>query len=74
MTEEKLLQPLTFNSIIYMSTESNMNNYVFANGFVDNHLTLKPITTITNSKTPLNDFSFSLFWILPFPNLQVFEN
>ena len=74
MSEEKLLEPLTFNSIIYLSTESNMNNFVFSNGFVDNYLSLKPISTITNSKTPLNDFSFCLFVILPFPNLQSFES
>lgn len=39
--EKELLKPVTYGSIIYLSTESNLDSYMFCDGFVDKNVKLK---------------------------------
>jgi hypothetical protein len=41
MSDEQTLQPVTFGSVIYLSTEMNLNSYMFSDGFMDNRVILK---------------------------------
>jgi hypothetical protein len=39
--EEERLQPVTFGSLIYLSTESSLDSFMFCDGFMDNRVVLK---------------------------------
>ena len=44
--EEQLLQPVTYGSVIYLSTESNLNSFMFSDGFMDMSVKLKSFESI----------------------------
>lgn len=48
--EEELLKPVTYGSIIYLSTESNLDAYMFSDGFVDKNVKLKSFSEITGTQ------------------------
>ncbi|CAD8074919.1 unnamed protein product [Paramecium sonneborni] len=70
--EEQLLQPVTYGSVIYLSTESNLNSFMFSDGFMDTSVKLKSFESICG--VDYYDFSFSLFMVLPFSSIQSFEH
>ncbi|CAD8158586.1 unnamed protein product [Paramecium pentaurelia] len=70
--EEQLLQPVTYGSVIYLSTESNLNSFMFSDGFMDKSVKLKSFESICG--VDYYDFSFSLFMVLPFSSIQSFEH
>ena len=53
---------MTYGSVIYVSTESNLNEFMFSDGFVNNSVELR------ENLTEFYDFSFCLFMVLPFSN------
>lgn len=57
---------MTYGSVIYVSTESNLNEFMFSDGFVNNSVELR------ENLTEFYDFSFCLFMVLPFSNEQSF--
>jgi hypothetical protein len=38
---EQTLEPVTFGSVIYLSTEASLDSYMFSDGFMDNRVILK---------------------------------
>jgi hypothetical protein len=38
MSDEQMLQPATFGSVIYLFSEMNLNSYMFSDGFMDNRV------------------------------------
>jgi hypothetical protein len=44
--EEERLQPVTFGSVIYLSTESSLDSFMFCDGFMENRVTIKSFNGI----------------------------
>lgn len=64
------VDPITFGSIISINLDGRDDCFLTSEGFVDNHIYVKNFKSGLSS----NNFSFSLFRIMPFSNIASFRN